>query len=58
MDGNKRTGVAAALSFLKGNGVFIPASTDRFYQAMIAVAEKRMDKAQLAALFREVAACK
>jgi death-on-curing protein len=58
LDGNKRTGVAAALSFLEGNEVFIPASTERFHEAMIAVAERRMDRAQLGALFRQVAAGK
>ena len=55
LDGNKRTGIAAALSFLEGNGVALPASTDRFHEAMIAVAERRMDKTQLASLFRQVA---
>jgi death-on-curing protein len=55
LDGNKRTGIAAALTFLEGNGVAVPASTDRFHEAMIAVAERRMNKVQLAALFRHVA---
>ena len=56
LDGNKRTGIAAALSFLEGNDVFIQTSTDRFHEAMIAVAERRMDKSQLADLFRQVGA--
>lgn len=29
LDGNKRTGMAAALVFLEGNGVAIPSDTDR-----------------------------
>ena len=53
LDGNKRTGIAAALSFLEGNGVAVPASTDKLHEAMIAVAERRIDKAQLAALLRQ-----
>jgi death-on-curing protein len=34
LDGNKRTGIAAALSLLEANGVFIPTSTDRLHEAM------------------------
>lgn len=57
LDGNKRTVIAAALTFLKING--IPAhpnssTQDRLYDAMIALATKDLDKAGLAALFREV----
>jgi len=54
LDGNKRTGVAAALTFLDENGVIVPESTEQFYEAMIAVAEGRMNKTQLAALLRLV----
>ena len=56
LDGNKRTGMAAALVFLEINGVAVPVGTDRLYQAMIAIAEKRMDKGQLATVLRELAA--
>ncbi len=53
IDGNKRTAVGAALTFLEGNGV----DTDGFdgrklYDAMIAIADRRLDKAGLAAVFR------
>jgi len=54
LDGNKRTGMAAALAFLDGNGVVIPTETNRLCNAMIAIAEKRMDKGQLSALLREL----
>ena len=54
LDGNKRTAIAAALVFLEGNGVVIPSETDRLYAAMIAIAEKRLDKLQLATLLREL----
>ncbi len=53
LDGNKRTAVGTAYLFLKANG----ADVDRFddaqlYDAMIAIAEKRLDKAGLAEVFR------
>src|SRR5260221_11156540 len=57
LDGNKRTGMAAALIFLQGNGIAIPSQTDRLYEAIIAVAEKRIGKIQLAELLRELAGC-
>lgn len=54
LDGNKRTAMASALTFLEGNGIDI----ERYdwtvlYDAMIAIAEKRLDKAGLAAVFRQ-----
>lgn len=52
LDGNKRTAVAAALTFLKGNAVVLRIDDLMVYDAMIAIAEKRMSKADLAALFR------
>ncbi len=54
MDGDKRTGIAAALVFLEGNGVSLPAATDELHAAMIAIAERRLDKAGLAALLRRL----
>jgi len=55
VDGNKRAGLAAALVFLDINGVTVTDSKGRLYAAMIALAEKRLDKAELASLFRELA---
>ena len=52
LDGNKRTAVAAALTFLKGNDVLLRVDDLTIYNAMIAIAEKRMIKAELAAIFR------
>jgi death-on-curing protein len=52
LDGNKRTAVAAALTFLQGNGVVLRLDDLTIYNAMIAIAEKRMAKADLAAIFR------
>jgi death-on-curing protein len=56
LDGNKRTGIGAALLFLRGNGVIRVPSDDQLYSAMIAIAEKRLDKAGLADLFRRAGA--
>ena len=53
LDGNKRTAVGAALLFLTANGVATSALTnEQLYDAMIGIAEKRLDKAGLAEVFR------
>ena len=52
VDGNKRTGIVAALTFLQSNGLSDKRDDGTLYQAMIAIAERRMDKADLAATFR------
>ena len=54
LDGNKRTAIAAALLFLRANGVAARPDQMRLYEAMIAIAERRLDKPGLAALFREL----
>lgn len=50
--GNKRTGLLCALNFLEQNGIFSNEAVEEFYDAMIAIAEKRLDKAGLAEIFR------
>ena len=55
LDGNKRTGVAAALTFLEGNGVVVPQATTELHAAMIAIAERRLSKADLASFLRRLA---
>ena len=52
LDGNKRTAVICALTFLENNGC--PGNVDELelYDAMIAIADRRMDKAGLAAVLR------
>lgn len=52
IDGNKRTGLLSALNFLAENGILSDKPVDEYYDAMIGIAEKRLDKAGLAALFR------
>jgi death-on-curing protein len=51
VDGNKRTALVAASVFLDLNGYDL-AESDDLYDAMIAVAEKRLDKRGLAAVFK------
>ena len=52
IDGNKRTGIGAALAFLEVNGVRTTADDDMLYNAMIDIANKRLTKAGLAAILR------
>ena len=53
IDGNKRTAVAAALVFLAQNGAYVQPATWELYSAMIDVAEKKKNKADLAEIFRK-----
>jgi death on curing protein len=53
-DGNKRTAIAAALAFLEMNKVSTDFDSSPLYQAMIDIAERRMDKLQLAELLRSL----
>jgi len=54
LDGNKRTGLAAAYMFLSLNGFRLIEQDDRLYEAMIAVGTRRMDKSGLAQVLREL----
>ncbi len=54
LDGNKRTAVLAALAFLQVNGVTIQKDSMPLYDALVAVAERRMTKAELAERFRQL----
>ena len=55
LDGNKRTGVAAALMFLKLNGVTTVYDPWKIHEHMIAIAERRSGKTELAGFLRAVA---
>jgi death-on-curing protein len=55
VDGNKRTGLNAALVFLDLNGFHVPDPDMRLYDAMIALSSRALDKPGLARLFRELA---
>ncbi|MBK8857975.1 MAG: type II toxin-antitoxin system death-on-curing family toxin [Opitutaceae bacterium] len=53
VDGNKRTAITTTLVFLELNGISTSAITnDQLYDMMIGIAEKRLDKAGLAAVLR------
>lgn len=52
LDGNKRTAAAAAIAFLRVNGIRFPQDDGSVYRAMIHIAEKRLDKPGLAAVLR------
>ena len=52
IDGNKRTGIAAALVFLAVNGVYVRPAQWALYSAMIDIAEKKKTKADLAGILR------
>ena len=55
LDGNKRTAIGSALMFLERSGIETKTEWGAFlYDAMHAVAEKRMDKPQLASLIRKL----
>lgn len=53
LDGNKRTAIACAMTFLEGNGCVDHAEDLVLYAAMIAIARRELDKAGLAALLRK-----
>ena len=47
LDGNKRTGVGAALTFLEMNNIEVDADEDAFYDLVIGIAEGRVSKASV-----------
>lgn len=55
LDGNKRTALNAALVFLDINGWIVTDPQETLYDAMIAIAERRLDKNGLAQAFRDLA---
>jgi death-on-curing protein len=55
VDGNKRTAIGAALTFLDLNGITRLPNDAALYDAMIAIANKQLNKVGLAALFRKPA---
>lgn len=54
VDGNKRAALDVALTFLAINGFEIEDEQMELYDAMIAVADKKMSKEQLAQLFERL----
>jgi death-on-curing protein len=54
LDGNKRTGAAAALTFLRVNGATVPKNTNEIYSAMIGLGNRTVSKPELAKLLRRL----
>jgi death on curing protein len=54
IDGNKRTGLACALVFLEINGIEINDSEGKLYQAMIDIANKKIDKKDFAEIVKKL----
>lgn len=55
VDGNKRTGLLAALVFLDLNGIAIERESETLYNLTMAVAQGRADKEEVAATLARVA---
>ncbi|HWL84908.1 MAG TPA: type II toxin-antitoxin system death-on-curing family toxin, partial [Polyangiaceae bacterium] len=55
LDGNKRTALLAAVVFLDMNGFRLLEPEDVLYLAMLEIADRKMTKARLANLLRELA---
>lgn len=53
IDGNKRTGVAAALAFLEMNSIEINPGEDELYDLVIGVVAKKVTKAGVAVFFQQ-----
>jgi death-on-curing protein len=54
IDGNKRTAAAAAIVFLRTNGLQFPEDDGSVYSAMIDIANNRLDKMGLAKVLRHL----
>jgi death-on-curing protein len=54
LDGNKRTAIVAAITFLDLNGFLVVDPDERLYDAMMAIAARGLDKDGLAELLREL----
>jgi death-on-curing protein len=55
LDGNKRTALTSALVFLDINGFIVLDEEMKLYEALIAIANKNMDKYDLAELLQQLA---
>lgn len=58
VDGNKRAGLLAAMTFLRLNDVPMLRDSDALYELTMAVAESRVDKAAIAAELERIATSK
>jgi death-on-curing protein len=56
LDGNKRTGLAAAIAFLGTNDLWLEADPDSLVALVVGVAEGRVGKAEVAVYLKESSA--
>lgn len=54
VDGNKRTGLQAALAFLGINGLYIGSQSEDLYKLTMGVASRRLSKDEVTAALREI----
>jgi death-on-curing protein len=54
LDGNKRTALNAAVTFLGLNGQVVLDPNEELYQAMMAISRRELDKNGLASIFRRL----
>lgn len=57
IDGNKRTGAVTSIVFLLMNGIEFNAEEDSFERMVLSAAEGKIDKAVIAAFFRNNSEC-
>ena len=55
VDGNKRAGLLSAVIFLDLNGICIDRPSEALYELTMAVAERRIEKAKVAAELERIA---
>jgi death on curing protein len=53
IDGNKRTGLISALTFLRANGITIEVPAEELYALTLLVARNEMEEPAVAAWFRD-----
>lgn len=53
LDGNKRTGFVAALSFLYRNDIILDADPQELYEITMRIAESKISEAEIALFFRK-----
>lgn len=53
VDGNKRTGLLIALTFLESNGLTMKASSKKLYDFTLAIASSKISKNQASEFFKE-----
>ncbi len=56
IDGNKRTGLLTAMTFLEKNEVILRVDMDHFYELIIGVATSKISKNELASFFESYSA--